>query len=83
MPKITGISDQYQFHFFSNEGSGGQREPIHVHIRRDSNKAKFWLDGSIAYNKGLSSRELQYLQQLVVKNKSRIEEVWNEHFSEQ
>jgi hypothetical protein len=41
MPKITGISDQYQFHFFSIEGSGGQHEPIHVHIRRDSNKARF------------------------------------------
>ncbi|MFZ4524128.1 MAG: DUF4160 domain-containing protein [Chlorobium sp.] len=54
-----------------------------MHIRRDSNKAKFWLDGSIAYNRGFSSRELQHLQQLVVKNKSRIEEVWNEHFSEQ
>jgi hypothetical protein len=83
MPKITGISDQYQFHFFSNEGSGGQHEPIHVHICRDSNKAKFWLDGSIAYNRGFASRELQHLQKLVVNNKARIEEVWHEHFSNQ
>jgi len=83
MPKITGISDQYQFHFFSNEVSGGQHEPVHVHIRKDSNKAKFWLDGSIAYNKGFGSRELQLLQKMVVTHKSRIEEVWNEHFGEQ
>ena len=83
MPKIIGISDQYQFHFFSNEVSGGQHEPIHVYIRKDSNKAKFWLDGSIAYNKRFGSRELQHLQKLVVNNKSRIEEVWNEHFGEQ
>ena len=58
-------------------------EPVYMHIRKDSNKAKFWLDGSIAYNKGFGSKELQNLQKLVVTNKSRIEEVWNEHFGEQ
>ena len=83
MPKITGISDQYQFHFFSNESSGGQHEPIHVHIRKDKNKAKFWLDGNVSYNKGFSLKELQHIQKLIETNKSRIEEVWNEHFGEQ
>jgi hypothetical protein len=58
-------------------------KPIHVHICKDSNKAKFWLDGTIAYNKGFCSRELQHLQKLVLNNKSRIEEVWNEHFGKQ
>ena len=83
MPKITGISDQYQFLFFSNELSGGQHEPIHVHIRKDNNKAKFWLDGSLAYNNGFSIKELHYIHRLIVNNKPRIEEVWNEHFGEQ
>ena len=83
MPKITGISDQYQFHFFSNELSGGQHEPIHVHIRKDMNKDKFWLDGTIAYNNGFSVKELQKIKKLIVTNKPRIEEVWNEHFGEQ
>jgi hypothetical protein len=83
MPKISGISDQYQFYFFSNELSGGQREPVHVHIRKDNNQAKCWIDGSIAYNKGFKLKELQHIQRLVASNKSRIEEVWNEHFGEQ
>ena len=52
-------------------------------LAKISNKAKFWLDGSIAYNKGFGSRELQLLQKMVVTHKSRIEEVWNEHFGEQ
>ena len=38
-------------------------------------KQNFWLDCTIAYNKGFGSRELQHLQKLVLNNKSRIEEV--------
>ena len=82
MPRINGISDQYQFYFFSNELSGGKQEPVHVHVRKDHSTAKIWLDGNVYYNKGFSPIELQHIQKLVSTNKSRIEEVWNEHFGD-
>jgi len=36
----------YRFFFFSNEGDPS--EPVHVHIRKDSNVAKFWIEPVVA-----------------------------------
>lgn len=40
MPVIFFL-EGFKFFFFSNEGD--PREPMHVHVRKDSNLAKFWL----------------------------------------
>ena len=40
MPTIFQL-EGYRFFFFSNEGN--PREPVHVHIRKDGSRAKFWL----------------------------------------
>ena len=37
--------DGYKFFFFSNEGD--PREPIHIHVRKDGNLAKFWIEPSV------------------------------------
>jgi hypothetical protein len=46
--------DGFRFFFYSNEGD--PREPIHVHVARDRDEAKFWLypEPAVAYNRGFS-----------------------------
>jgi hypothetical protein len=36
----------YSFFFYSNEGE--PLEPLHIHVRRGSAAAKFWLDEDIS-----------------------------------
>lgn len=80
MPIIKGLSEKYQFHFFSDEYSGGNLEPIHVHVRYGSARAKVWIDGRVASNKGFGQKELNEITKLVVTHQLKIEEAWNEHF---
>lgn len=71
----------YRFHFFSNEGD--PREPVHIHVTRLPETAKFWLwpDVNVAYNKGFTSRELSLLSAVIEQRREEIEEAWNDHFS--
>jgi len=71
----------YRFFFFSNEGD--PREPIHIHVRKDSNLAKFWLepDVNLADSYAFSARELNRIGGIIDNRKSEIEEAWNEHFN--
>ena len=71
----------YRFFFFSNEGD--PREPIHIHVRKDSNLAKFWLEPDVilADSYGFSARELNRIGGIIDNRKSEIEEAWNEHFN--
>lgn len=71
----------YKFFFFSNEGD--PFEPPHVHTRKGSDVAKFWLNPnvSLANAYGFSSKELSELSNVIEKNKEHIERSWNEHFN--
>jgi len=46
----------YRFFFFSNEGD--PLEPIHIHVRKDTNLAKYWIepDAELADSYGFSAR---------------------------
>lgn len=70
----------YRFHFFSNEGD--PLEPLHIHVRKGENVAKFWLspDISLAESYGMNSTELRELMQVANENRDRIERYWNEYF---
>jgi hypothetical protein len=70
----------YRFFFYSNEGS--PREPVHIHVERDSHEAKFWLHPAVrvAYNDGFDSRTLRLLSEIVQANKERIERAWDDFF---
>jgi hypothetical protein len=48
----------FRFFFYSNEGD--PREPVHIHVMRDRDEAKFWLypAPSVAYNRGFNARVL-------------------------
>ena len=71
----------YRFHFFSNEGN--PREPIHIHVRKGRDDAKFWLhpEVSVAYNRGFSSREQSELIGVIEARKDEIERLWNDYFA--
>ncbi|AEG50797.1 hypothetical protein Sphch_3183 [Sphingobium chlorophenolicum L-1] len=40
MPKVFDWNG-YRFHFYANEGD--PREPVHIHVRKGRDNAKFWL----------------------------------------
>jgi len=70
----------FRFFFYSNEGS--PREPVHIHVEKDSVEAKFWLKPEIkvAYNDGYDTRTLRELLEIVERNRNRIERTWDEFF---
>jgi hypothetical protein len=67
----------YRFFFYSDEG----KEPIHIHIERDDQVAKFWvLPVSVADSGGFTSKELGKIQSLVIQHREIIINRWHEHF---
>ena len=80
MPTIF-LFEGYRFFFFSNEGN--PREPIHVHVRKDGSRAKFWLSPvGLANNQGFTGKEVNRLAQIVESHKDEIERAWHEHFGD-
>ena len=71
----------YRFHFFSNEGD--PREPVHIHVRKGPNDAKFWLrpEVSTAYNRGFSARVISELIAVIEDRRAEIESAWHEFFA--
>jgi hypothetical protein len=68
----------YRFFFYA----GDRDEPPHVHVERDANKAKFWLDPVRLQNSGGFSRtEINRIQDLVEENLEALLESWNEFFN--
>ena len=76
MPRIPGIPGPYWFFFYSFD----YNEPMHVHVRRERQQAKFWLGPvALAWNRGFSARELNDIRRLIVLNEQVIIEAWHEH----
>jgi hypothetical protein len=71
----------YRFHFFSDEGD--PREPVHIHVRKGRDNAKFWLypEVSVAYNRGFPSRVQAELIRMIEERREEIESAWNDHFA--
>ena len=69
----------YRFFFYA----GDHGEPPHVHVERDENTAKFWLDPVRLQNSGGFSRaEVNRILELVVENRERLLRGWDEYFNE-
>jgi hypothetical protein len=76
MPTVFQIGP-YSFIFFSSD----QREPAHIHVKRDRQIAKFWLSPiSLAKNRGFKEHELNRIVGLIEENQQKLLEAWNEHF---
>lgn len=80
MPKIFEWQG-YRIYFYSNEGN--PREPVHVHVRKGRDAAKFWKrpEIGVAYNRGFSSNVLSRLIAVIEGRGDEIERQWHDFFS--
>jgi hypothetical protein len=68
----------YRFFFYA----GDRNEPAHVHVERDRNQAKFWLDPvRLERSGGFRDHEIIRIQQLIQKNQRLLLERWHEYFN--
>lgn len=78
MPTIYRIGS-YRFYFFSHENN----EPPHIHIDKDNNSAKFWLNPvELSSNYGFNSKELNYISKIIIEQKEFFIQKWELYFSE-
>lgn len=72
MPTVLRIG-AYRFFFVSLDGG----EPPHIHVRRESMVAKFWLD-AVALERagGFSRTELSAIAKLVHEHREALLERW-------
>ena len=76
MPTVKNISGPYRFFYYSFDCN----EPKHVHIQRDRNSCKFWLEPiTLDKNYGFSPHELNRVRRMIQANFNSILEEWNEH----
>jgi len=77
MPTVLR-SGPYRFFFYASD----RDEPHHMHVERDENVAKFWLDPIRLQNSGGFNRlELKKIRSIIEEKKKFFMEVWNEYFS--
>ncbi len=66
-----------QLYFFSSD----RDEPPHIHIKRDKQIAKFWLNPlSMGKNRGFKEHELNQIAKLVTKHQSTLMDAWHDYF---
>lgn len=71
-------SGPYRFFFFA----GDRDEPPHVHVERENNRAKFWLDPMRMQNSGgFSGIELNRISALIEANLDLLLRAWDEYFN--
>lgn len=76
MPTVLRVGP-YRFFFFA----GDRDEPLHIHIERDDNIAKFWLDPvRLQRSGGFDPAEIGRIMKLIQENHSKLVEVWNAYF---
>jgi hypothetical protein len=77
MPTVLRIGP-YRLFFYA----GDRDEPQHVHVERDNNLAKFWLDPvRLQTGGGFSRSEIGRIQNLVLENREMLAGSWNEFFN--
>ena len=64
MPTVLRIGP-YRFFFFA----GDRSEPLHIHVERDGNTAKFWLDPvRIQSSGGFNRQEIGKISKIIYEN---------------
>jgi hypothetical protein len=67
----------YRLFFFS----GDREEPPHVHVERDRNRAKFWLDPvRLQESGGFGRPESRRIEELVTEHQVLLLRSWHEFF---
>jgi hypothetical protein len=76
MPTVKNVKGPYRFFFYSFDCN----EPKHVHVHRENNVCKFWLEPiALCKNNGFSPQELNTIREMIQKNQKKILEAWDEH----
>ena len=76
MPTIPNIPGPYRFFFYSFDC----QEPLHVHVERDDDSCKFWLDPlALATSRGFSAHELSKIRQIIKTHSDRMTHAWRQH----
>lgn len=58
------------------------REPVHVHVRKGRNEAKYWVQPlALAWNRGYRSHELTEIEHLIEANRDLILQIWQEELN--
>jgi hypothetical protein len=54
----------------------------HVHVRKDENQCKYWLDPIIelAENDGFKEHELNEIKEIIEEYETKFKEQWKQHF---
>lgn len=71
------MAGPYRMYFYSHEPN----EPPHIHVDRDDQSAKLWLEPvALAVNLGFGPAALRRVQRLVAENRALLLENWYERF---
>jgi hypothetical protein len=78
MPTALRIGP-YRFFFYSAD----RAEPPHVHVERDADVAKFWLDPvRLSSSGGFRDGEISRIQKLVEEHSEELLRSWDEFFDD-
>ncbi|MDH3639002.1 MAG: DUF4160 domain-containing protein [Gammaproteobacteria bacterium] len=78
MPTVLRVGP-YRCFFYS----GDRGEPMHIHVERDDNVVKYWLDPvRLQTSGGFGSAELRRIQRIIENNRETLIEAWYEYFGE-
>ncbi|MGF1601499.1 MAG: DUF4160 domain-containing protein [Thermosynechococcaceae cyanobacterium] len=76
MPTVLQVGP-FSFIFFSSD----RGEPAHIHVKRDRQLAKLWLNPvSLVKNRGFKDHELNDIACLVEEHKQLLLEAWHDYF---
>ena len=78
MPTVLRVGP-YRFFFYASD----RPEPPHVHVERERNCAKLWLEPPrLERSGGFRSAELSRVMALVIEHRATLLGAWNEYFRE-
>jgi len=69
----------YRFFFYMAD----QYEPPHIHVAKQANAAKFWLDPlELAFNDGFREHELSEIRRIIKAHMDELFAAWYKSFGE-
>ena len=78
MPTVLRVGPYRGFFF-----AGDRPEPPHIHVERDANRAKLWLDPvRLERNDGFSRAELARIIVIVREHEQALVRSWDEYFTD-
>ncbi len=76
MPTVLKFGP-YRFFFYA----GDRDEPAHIHVERNENIAKFWLDPvRLKSSGGFSRLEITNIHTIINEHHLKLLEAWHEYF---